>query len=79
MHRHAPRSEKSKDRLLNKAEQAAAEAAAGIDGGDTDAVVPDTGLPEGGADAGTKRGRKPLPASLPRQRVEYTQSCRAEQ
>ena len=72
MHRYAPRSEKSKDRLLNEAEQAAAEAAAGIDGEDPDGVVPDTGLPEGGVDEGAKRGRKRLPASLPRQRVEYT-------
>lgn len=74
MHRYAPRSEKSKDRLLNEAEQAAAEAAAGIGGEDSDGedVVPDTGLPEGGVDAGAKRGRKRLPASLPRQRVEYT-------
>ena len=74
MHRYAPRSEKSKDRLLNEAEQAAAEAAAGIGGedGDGEDVVPDTGLPEGGPDAGAKRGRKPLPASLPRERVEYT-------
>lgn len=71
MHRFAPRSEKSKDRLLNEAEQAAAETAAGIGGEDGD-VVPDTGLPESSSDAGAKRGRKPLPASLPRQRVEYT-------
>jgi transposase len=72
MHRYAPRSEKSKDRLLNEAEQAAAEAAAGIGGDHGDGVVPDTGLPDGGADAGARRGRKRLPASLPRQRVEYT-------
>lgn len=77
MHRYAPRSEKSKDRLLNEAEQAAAETAAGIGGqdgggGEGDTVVPDTGFSEGGPDAGAKRGRKPLPASLPRERVEYT-------
>jgi len=71
MHRYAPRSEKSKDRLLNEAEQAAAETAAGIGADEGDAVVPDTGLSEAGGDAGGKRGRKPLPASLPRERVEY--------
>jgi len=68
-HRYAPRSEKIRDRVFNEAEQAAAEEAQEPDG--DMAAVPDTGLPEAGAPVSVKRGRKPLPAALPRQRVEH--------
>ncbi|MCW5712014.1 IS66 family transposase [Shinella sp.] len=68
LHRFAPRSEKHMDRVFNEAENAALEA----DAEETDiAELPDTGLPEAEQPEGRKRGRKPLPANLPRQRVEY--------
>lgn len=70
LHRYAPRSEKHVDRVFNEAEQAAVddEASDEID----DAVdLPDTGLPPDEKSEGKKRGRKPLPSSLPRERVEY--------
>ena len=70
LHRYAPKSEKLKDRIFNEAEQACAE-----EGEEDDlepAVVPDTGRPEGETPAPKKRGgRKPLPADLPRQRIEH--------
>jgi transposase len=69
-HRYAPRSEKIRDRIFNEAEQAAAEE--GAQGDDVAPwVVPDTGLPEGEKPEPQKRGRKPLSADLPRQRIEY--------
>lgn len=70
LHRFAPKSEKHIDRLFNEAEQVAAEDEAG---GEDCAVVdvPDTGLPPAGKPEGKKRGRKPLPENLPRERVEY--------
>jgi transposase len=70
LHRFAPRSEKRTDRLFNEAEQSAVEG----DGEDIDddAVdLPDTGLPQAEQAVGKKPGRRPLPANLPRQRVEY--------
>ncbi|ASV84936.1 putative transposase [Ochrobactrum quorumnocens] len=68
LHRFAPRSEKHTDRVFNEAEQAALE----DDAGDADTVeLPETGLPDSEARQGKKRGRKPLPANLPRERVEY--------
>jgi transposase len=70
LHRFAPRSEKHVDRLFNEAEQVAGE-----DEGDSedDNVIdlPDTGLPPVEKPEGKKRGRKPLPESLARERVEY--------
>lgn len=76
-HRFGPSSEKHIDRLFNEAEQAAGPAPdidgdfdAGIDGLDT-VDLPDTGLPELDKPEGSKRGRRPLPADLPRERVEY--------
>src|SRR6266568_3143866 len=64
LHRYAPRSEKLTERIFNEAEQAAAE------GEETDdveaAAIADTGLPDA-----EKRGRKPLPDGLPRERVEH--------
>lgn len=69
LHRFAPRSEKHVDRLLNEAEEAAAEDEG--DHCDDVADLPDTGLPAVDSAAGKKRGRRPLPEDLPRERVEY--------
>ncbi|TCK42158.1 transposase [Paraburkholderia sp. BL8N3] len=71
--RFAPSSEKLKDRVFDEAEQIAGTEPDDMDAGATeDAVVlPDTGLPDPPAPAGSKPGRKPLPAHLPRQRIEY--------
>ncbi|MGE8454248.1 MAG: transposase, partial [Pseudomonadales bacterium] len=68
--RYAPSSEKLKDRVFDEAEQIAATEPAGNDPDDA-FTLPDTGLPEVNESAHRKRGRKPLPASLPRQRIEY--------
>jgi transposase len=69
LHRYAPRSEKLKDRIFNEAEQAAAE------GPETDDVetapVADTGLADAAQSEPKKRGRRPLPDGLPRERVEH--------
>ena len=70
LHRFAPRSEKHVDRLFNEAEQAADEADSDSDKFDV-IVLPDTGLPATEGAIGKKRGRRPLPANLPRERVEY--------
>lgn len=70
LHRFAPKSEKHIDRLFNEAEQV-------VDDDDGDCAdgevigLPDTGLPPAESGAGKKRGRKPLPDHLPRERVEY--------
>src|SRR5689334_3402936 len=68
LHRFAPRSEKHVDRLFNEAEEAAIE-----DGSEEGDVVelPDIGLPAVESQTGKKRGRRPLPEDLPRERVEY--------
>lgn len=67
--------QKLNERVFNEAEQAALEADADEDLADTDEVdsveLPETGLPDAEKTDGKKRGRKPLPANLPRQRVEY--------
>ena len=67
LHRYAPRSEKLTERIFNEAEQAAAE--------DTDDVeaapIAETGLPDPEKPEPKKRGRKPLPEDLPRERVEH--------
>ena len=69
LHRYAPRSEKLKDRIFNEAEQAAAEAE------ETDDVetapIADTGLADAEQPEPKKRGRRPLPDGLPRERVEH--------
>ncbi|MET4608832.1 transposase [Bradyrhizobium sp. JR4.1] len=70
LHRFAPRSEKHVDRLFNEAEQAADEDDTGSDT-DNIAELPDTGLPPVESTTGKKRGRRPLPANLQRERVEY--------
>jgi transposase len=69
--RFAPSSEKCQDRVFDEAEQMAG---AGDSSGGTDDEafsLPDTGLPEAEAAPARKRGRKPLPAELPRQRIEH--------
>lgn len=66
--RFAPKSEKRRDRLFNEAEQIAETEPAEED--NDLPVLPDTGLPDAAPVLG-KRGRKPLPAHLPRERVEY--------
>ncbi len=75
LHRFAPRSEKGVDRVFNEAEQVVPEADEDddlIDTGDVDAAeLPETGLPDAEQRQGKKRGRKPLPTDLPRERVEY--------
>ena len=75
LHRFAPRSEKHLDRVFNEAEQASLEDDTDDGHDDVDDPVavdlPDTGLPEARKPEGKKRGRKALPADLPRQRVEY--------
>lgn len=69
---YAPRSEKLKDRVFNEAEQNAATEAAEEDEDEDDAsAVPDSGLPAAEPERRGKRGRKPLPADLPRIRIEY--------
>ena len=68
-HRFAPRSEKLKERIFNEAEQAAAE---GEESDDADApAIADTGLPDAKQAEPKKRGRRPLPEGLPRERVEH--------
>ena len=69
--RFAPSSEKLRDRVFDEAEQIAATPCADDDEVDDAFVLPDTGLPETDRPAPGKRGRKPLPAHLPRQRIEY--------
>jgi transposase len=71
---YGPSSEKLADRVFNEAEQAAE--AENIDeysddGSDAAVDLPDTGLAEPKEQPMKKRGRKRLPASLPRERVEY--------
>lgn len=63
--RYAPSSEKRSERVFNEAEQITPE------GSDSLVALPDTGLPEVTPAAAQKRGRKPLPADLPRKRVEH--------
>lgn len=64
--RFAPSSEKRRDRIFNEAQQDAAANPNAL------AVeLPDTGLPDTPEPAKKPRGRKPLSADLPRQRVEY--------
>ena len=69
LHRFASRSEKHVDRLFNEAEEAADED--DRDHGGDVADLPETGPPAVHNAAGKKRGRRPLPEDLPRERVEY--------
>ena len=63
--RYAPSSEKRSERVFNEAEQMSPAPQ------DSAVMLPDTGLPEVAPAAPQKRGRKPLPADLPRKRIEY--------
>lgn len=70
LHRFAPRSEKHVDRIFNEAEEGADED--GADSHESELIdIPDTGLPPVESTTGQKRGRRPLPENLPRERVEY--------
>ena len=71
--RFAPSSEKLKDRVFDEAEQIASTESDDMDVGPTEDafMLPDTGLPDLPAPTRSKPGRKPLPAHLPRQRIEY--------
>ncbi|AOI43239.1 transposase [Burkholderia oklahomensis EO147] len=66
--RFAPKSEKRRDRLFNEAEQIAETEPAEED--DDAPALPDTGPPDVDPVPG-QCGRKPLPAHLPREHVEY--------
>jgi transposase len=70
--RFAPSSEKLRDRVFDEAEQiAATEPDDDTDGTEDTFALPDTGLPDAPGPARSRPGRKPLPAHLPRQRIEY--------
>lgn len=68
--RFAPKSEKQADRVFDEAEHIAATEAAD-EQAEAPFSLPETGLPPVGQPARGKRGRKPLPADLPRTRIEY--------
>jgi transposase len=68
--RFAPSSEKLKDRVFDEAEQVAAVEPV-EDDPDGVFALPATSLPAVDAPPHQKRGRKPLPADLPRTRIEY--------
>lgn len=69
--RYAPKSEKRNDRVFNEAERdAQAEPADDEDEG-AQPELPDTGLPAESKPERSKAGRKPLPAYLKRERIEY--------
>jgi len=69
--RFAPKSEKREDRVFDEAEQLARSERG--DGDDEGVLpgLPDTGLPAAAPPEHRKVGRKPLPAHLPRARIEY--------
>ncbi|MFP3614595.1 IS66 family transposase, partial [Paraburkholderia sp. SIMBA_050] len=69
--RFAPSSEKLRDRVFDEAEQIAATEAYDDDSTANTFALPDTGLPHAPEPARRSPGRKPLPAHLPRQRIEY--------
>lgn len=69
LHRFAPKSERHVDRLFDEAEQVADDDASAEDG--EVVPLPDTGLPSTERPQVKKRGRKPLPEHLARERVEY--------
>ncbi|MGF6638014.1 hypothetical protein OKW38_000397 [Paraburkholderia sp. MM5496-R1] len=69
--RFAPSSEKLRDRVFDEAAQIAATEAHDEDVADNTFTLPDTGLPDAPEPVRRSPGRKPLPADLPRQRIEY--------
>ena len=69
LHRFAPKSEQHVDRFFNEAEQIVIEDE--FDEDDELVDLPDTAFPSVETRQGKKRGRRPLPENLPRERVEY--------
>ncbi|MFP3582633.1 IS66 family transposase [Paraburkholderia sp. SIMBA_055] len=69
--RFAPSSEKLRDRLFDEAEQTVAAEPNDADNAEAPFALPDTGLPDVADPAPGRPGRKPLPAHLSRQRIEY--------
>jgi hypothetical protein len=69
--RFAPSSEKLRDRVFDEAEQIAATEAHDDDVAADTFTLPDTGLPDAPQPPRRSPGRKPLPAHLPRRRIEY--------
>ncbi|MEX3968948.1 IS66 family transposase, partial [Paraburkholderia sp. EG286B] len=69
--RYAPKSEKSKDRVFDEAEQIARTEPSDEDDESVQPALPETGLPPPGQPERRKAGRTPLPAYLKRERVEY--------
>lgn len=69
--RYAPKSEKRKDRVFDEAEQIARTEPCDEDDEGAQPALPVTGLPPAGQPERRKAGRKPLPAYLTREPVEY--------
>ncbi|MGF6605088.1 hypothetical protein P3T23_009849, partial [Paraburkholderia sp. GAS448] len=69
--RFAPKSEKRKDRVFDEAEQIARTEPGDEDDDGVQPELPDTGLPPASQPERRKAGRKPLPAYLTREPVEY--------
>jgi transposase len=69
--RYAPKSEKRKDRVFDEAELIAQTEPCDEDDEGAQPSLPDTGLPQASQPERRKGGRKPLPAYLKRERVEY--------
>jgi transposase len=69
--RYAPKSEKRKDRVFDEAEQIARTEPCDEEDGGVQPALPETGLPPDSQPGRRKAGRKPLPAYLKRERIEY--------
>ncbi|HHT8904676.1 TPA: IS66 family transposase, partial [Burkholderia cenocepacia] len=69
--RFAPKSEKRKDRVFDEAEQIAQTEPSDEEDEGAQPALPDTGLPKNSEPERRKGGRKPLPAYLKREPVEY--------
>jgi hypothetical protein len=67
----SPSWRKLRDRVFDEAEQIAATEAHDDDIASDTFTLPETGLPDVPQPAPRSPGRKPLPAHLPRQRIEY--------
>jgi transposase len=68
---YGPSSEKLQDRIFNEAEQEISSEDDDVVASDVGFDLPDTGRPDLEDAPQKKRGRKRLPASMPRERVEY--------
>jgi transposase len=69
--RFAPKSEKRKDRMFDEAEQIAQTEPSDEEDEGAQPALPDTGLPKNSEPERRKGGRKPLPAYLKREPVQY--------